>query len=230
MNKKKTIILYVCAALLCGCGGDNQNVDGGYFGEVPSLLVSQAEDKAEIQHKFKTKVESADDMAKLQSEANHMEEEYETKLQKAYEELKNISVRYAVDNADYEMSETPVMEVKRFSSESARATIKFTLKAKDEVQTTLLNELTMQYSHTVYCKFVDKEGNFVCKANWYTVGKMGDRPLDVTIPKGTLLSCEVSFGLNADKEESDSKTIFIVPEASIDQMVIITKDEYESLQ
>lgn len=230
MNIRQTAMLIACAALLCGCGGNSEKVDGGYFGEVPSLLVSQAEDKAEIQHKFKTEMKTEDDIVKLQSEANRKEEEYETKLRKAYEGLKDISVRYIVDNADYEMDSPPLMEVRRFSSESALATIKFTLKAKGDVQTELLNELTKQYSLTVYCKFVDKDGNFVRKESWYTSGKIDGQTLGATISTGTPLSCEVSFGLNADKKETDGKTTFNVPEAAIDQMVIITKDEYESLK
>lgn len=230
MKKKHLIMLCACAAMLCSCGGDGKKVDGGYFGEVPSLLISQAEDKAEIQHKAKTEMESEDDMVKLQSEANRKEEEYEARLEKAYEGLKAISVRYAVENADYEMETPPTMDVRRFSSESAGVTVKFTLKAKNDVQTTLLNDFKKEYSHTVYCKFVDKDGNVVSKESWYAVGKLGDQPLEATIAAGTSLPCEVSFNFSADKEEADGKTVFTIPEAAIDKLVVITKDEYEALK
>jgi len=148
MNIRKTTMLIACAALLCGCGGEQKKVDGGYFGDVPSLLISQASDKHEIQQRFKTEMESEDDVVKLQSEANRKEEEYEAKLKEAYEGLKDISVRYAVENSAYTMEQLPMMSVERTSSESARATVKFTLKTNGEVPNEQMGY--SQFSHTIY--------------------------------------------------------------------------------
>jgi len=221
-------MLIACAALLCGCSGEQKKVDGGYFGDVPSLLISQASDKHEIQQRFKTEMESEDDVVKLQSEANRKEEEYEAKLKEAYEALKDISVRYAVENSAYTMEQLPMMSVERASSESARATVKFTLKTNGEVPNEQMGY--SQFSHTIYCKFVDKDGNMVCKQTWYTVGKMAGQTLGATLTAGTTIPCEVSFSLGADEEETDGKTVYTVPEAAIDKMVIITKEEYENLK
>jgi len=226
MKIRKAIVFIACAALLCGCGGEQKKVDGGYFGDVPSLLISQATDKAEMQQRFKTEMESEDDVVKLQSEANRKEEEYEAKLKEAYDGLKDISVRYAVENSAYTMEQLPVMSVERFSSESAQATVKFTLKTSGEVPNEQMGY--SQFSHTIYCKFVDKDGNVVCKKTWYTVGKMDGQTLGATLTAGTTIPCEVSFNFGADKEEADGKTTFTVPESAIDKMVVITKDEYEA--
>lgn len=212
--------------LLAACGeGNKGNIEGGLFGDVPSILIDQAKKKADIKKRAK-KAESEDNFMKLRQESEEAQADYEERLAKVLPSLEAVSVPLELGTAEYDVVEPAVMNVRRFSSESCHATIRFTVKATKRLPNEVLTANTIY--HHIYVKLVDKDGSVV-DTEKCSVAKAGGEKLSESLPAGGLLSCEISLGLKAKAEEVNGEEVFDVPERHIAKLVIIGKDEYESL-
>lgn len=229
MNIKQILASLGCTLLLLGCGDDKAKVDGGYFGEIPSILVNQAIDKDKIRQEATTKAETADDLVRLHSQSERMEQEYKAQLERAVAEFEAANIRYEIENPDYAMENPPTMSLTQSSSNTCRATIRFSLKTKTAISNSALGSYVKSYNHTVYCKFVDAEGQTICKREWTAIGKMEGQQLGEMLQAGAIIPVEMSISIGADKEELNGETVFVVPEAKIDRMVVTTKTDFDEI-